>query len=238
MAAPGPSGVGREAGISLPEALLAILILFLAVPSAISVFSQFRTAVAGGEARSEGLETVRTVAWLLAEELSGGRPFRDWQAGPGDSVSLRAYRGLGVVSPGFNGTGGLPVCYRGLRNPNPEKDSVLLLGKDGRWKAHDLAARIQSSDECDGGRNETWDLLPPPGNPVLARVFENGSYHFADGALRYRRGRGGRQPITPERIESGSLKARSGGPAHLTWRVILRAWTAVGESVRWRGVAR
>jgi hypothetical protein len=40
--------------------------------------------------------------------------------------------------------------------------------------------------------------------PVLVRLYERGTYYLADGAFRYRRGAGGRQPLTPERVAPGS----------------------------------
>jgi hypothetical protein len=36
-------------------------------------------------------------------------------------------------------------------------------------------------------------------------LFEAGSYHLSEGALRYRRGRGGRQPLTEEVLAGARL---------------------------------
>ena len=44
----------------------------------------------------------------------------------------------------------------------------------------------------------------------LILVFETGTYHLSRGALRYRRGRGGRQPVTEEVLESGSFDSAGG----------------------------
>jgi hypothetical protein len=49
-----------------------------------------------------------------------------------------------------------------------------------------------------------WSELSEGARPSLVRLFESGEYHLADGALRYRRGGGGRQPLTPERLGLGS----------------------------------
>ena len=49
-----------------------------------------------------------------------------------------------------------------------------------------------------------------PRSPVLMRAFERGEYHAVRGALRYRRGAGGRQPITPGRVGTGVFSV---GPA-------------------------
>ena len=227
-------------GFSLLEALVATLLLFLVLQSGLSVFSQFRAAVSRVAHRAEGLETIRTVAWLLPEELSGGRPGLDWGPMSRDSVSLRAFRGLAMVSPGFPGGEGVSVCYRGIRAPNAEKDSVLLLEKDGRWTLHELVARVRGGSGCmsmEEGRWETWRLNPAPVEGVLARVFERGSYHIADGAFRYRRGRGGRQPLTPERISSGGFKGSVGESISFTWDMELGTFGDLGLPISWRGSA-
>jgi hypothetical protein len=52
-------------------------------------------------------------------------------------------------------------------------------------------------------------------------VFERGSYHLEDRAIRYRTGDGGRQPLSEERLESGSafLGSAAGVDLHLRLRV-------------------
>jgi hypothetical protein len=217
-----------------------MLLLSLVVQGGLTVFAQLRTAVSRVAQRAEGLETVRTIAWLLPAELSGGSPGRDWWVASGDSVSLRAFRGLGLVSPGFGGGAGMPVCYRGIRSPNPEKDSVLLLGRDGHWTSHDLVDRVRQGSGClagEGGWQEEWGLFPVPEEGVLARVFERGSYHLVDRAFRYRQGRGGRQPLTPEVISRGSFLGSSGEEPGLTWDLEIKGYVALGPPGFWRGVA-
>lgn len=119
----------------------------------------------------------------------------------GDSVRLRVFRGLAFMCPSGR-AGRFLARYRGSRLPNSRKDSVLVLGPDGRWRAVDLIERRPTRLTCPGAPTEAvelWVLDPPvlPGAAV-ARLFETGSYHLSGGAFRYRRGRGGRQPITPE----------------------------------------
>lgn len=76
------------------------------------------------------------------------------------------------------------------------------------------------------------------GIPVL--LFESGSYHISDGAFRYRRGDGGRQPLTAERIDVGAsafiLHTIAGMPtvapadaAEFTMRLAFHAASAEGE---------
>lgn len=63
-----------------------------------------------------------------------------------------------------------------------------------------LGEEYRSVEEVVGpgcGRNGILIVLDtaPASDPVFALVFETGAYHLADGALRYRRGRSGRQPL-------------------------------------------
>ncbi len=236
----GGQELDRARGFSLLEALVATLLLFLVLQSGLAVFSQFRVAVSRVAHRAEVLETIRTVAWILPEELSGGQPGRDWGPVFRDSIPLRAFRGLAMVSSGFPGGKGMSVCYRGIRAPNAEKDSVLLLGTDGRWTPHELVSRVRGEAGCmsvEEGWWETWRLDPAPVESVLARVFERGSYHIADGAFRYRRGRGGRQPLTPERISVGGFNASGGESTSFSWDMEMGTFGGLGPPISWRGSA-
>ncbi len=226
-----------ELGISLVETLIALLLLSLVVHAAWAVFATQRAAVAGMTVRAEGLETIRTVGWILPEELAEGERDRDWFAN-GDTVVLRAFRGLGLVLGPLADGRGFRVCYRGLRNPAPEKDSVLILGADGLWRAYDLTERSVTSVDCPWGsgvKEEAWRLHPEGGNAVVARIFERGSYHLASGALRYRRGEGGRQPLTAERILEGSIETPAPWGAGLAWQVVLTGEAVPGGGGSWRG---
>jgi hypothetical protein len=189
----------------------------------------------------EGLETIRTIDWLLPEELSGGRPGEDWWMAGGDSVALRAFRGLGIVEEQGPAPDELAICFRGIRAPDTEKDSVLLLETDGRWKAYELRWRAGAGGSCPGlggGSLERWYLSPEPGDGVVARVFERGTYHLADGALRYRRGEGGRQPLTPPRVHSGAIRGFPGESPHMWWEVQLVEGEGSSPGIPWMGRVR
>ena len=56
-----------------------------------------------------------------------------------------------------------------------------------------------------------WTIEPPVTGALVARIFERGSYHVVGRALRYRRGLGGRQPLTPNVFDDD----RSGMEARL-----------------------
>jgi len=237
--------VDRARGFTALETLLTLLLMALVLQAGWAVLSQHRRAAFWMARRGENLETVRTVAWLLSQELAGGRPGLDWWVGGGDSVGLRAFRGLGLVIPGSLEGNRVRVCYRGIRSPNPQKDSVLLLATDGGWRGAELLDRTVVASACgsvENAREEEWTLsLEPPG-PVLGRVFEAGSYHLADGALRYRRGLSGRQPLTPLRILAGEFTASiplgSRASASLGWEILLEGLEPEGEGIGWGGVPR
>jgi type II secretory pathway component PulJ len=228
-----------EGGFTLVESLVVLLLTALLIQGGWAVVA---TLVRSGERVaeiSEGMETIRTVAWILEEEVSGGSPNRDWWPGGADTLGLRAYRGLALVQ-GREADGQVSVCYRGIRNPNPEKDSVLFLSGDAGWTAHALLSRARRDPGClegTGGWEEVWHVEPEPRGPVLGRVFERGSYHFSAGAFRYRRGAGGRQPLTPVRIAEGFLE-EVGADGGLRWGVLL-SWSGTnGDSIPWSGRIR
>ncbi len=230
---------GRRRGISLIEALVVLVLLSLVVQMGWTVLGAQRRAASSLALRAEGLETVRTVGWLLSQELAGGEPGGDWWASE-DSIGLRAFRGLGVVLGGSGLPDRLRVCYRGIRNPAPEKDSVLLLGTDGRWRAHDLVRRTRLSGGCaqvPESSEEEWVLSPEPRSSVLARAFERGSYHLSSGALRYRRGGGGRQPLTPERIQACRIITPPAPGGSVGWEILLGGVNPGKPGGAWMGVA-
>jgi hypothetical protein len=159
--------------------------------------------------RAEGLEVARTVWAVLEEELGAARRGRDWAVDSAGALNLRAFRGFGRVCPDSDGDE-LTVLYRGERLPEPIRDSALVLQEDGEWTSAPLtyvaAAAIASSCDARPGEAPLRVAGPPtPAGAVLVRFFERGSYHITDSAFRYRRGEGGRQPLTPERLgpESG-----------------------------------
>jgi hypothetical protein len=149
----------------------------------------------------EVISARRLAVTALSRDLRRGVAGRDWFDPVGDSLPLRAFRGWGLTCPGGDTHRGVTVvAYRGERTPNPAKDSVLVLTGAG-WVPADLVHRSRTRQPlCPDGLDSDTELwtLDPPLSGVLMRVFEHGSYHVAGGALRYRRGRGGRQPLTAE----------------------------------------
>jgi hypothetical protein len=179
--------------------------------------------------RSEAAEVRRTVGAILHEELSVGVAGRDWHLDGERAVVLRAFRGYGrVCGPAADGSSWL-VAWVGQRAPDPARDSLLVLQAGGNWVATPLVGHASQGTDAvgtclpeSGEAVAAWVVpdVPPPVHavgveghagdplsterPVLARYFETGRYSLEDGAFRYRRGAGGRQPLTPERVDRAS----------------------------------
>lgn len=232
---------GNAHGFTVVEALVTLLLLAVVVQGGWAVFSSFRRGAERVALAAQRLETIRTVGWVLSEELSGGRLGQDWwPGGSTDSLSLRAYRGVAWVVESM-GESPVRVCYRGIRNPNPEKDSILALGEDGVWFPLALLDRARGASGCAGGGEgwtESWTVEEEGRGWLLGRIFERGSYHFSQGALRYRRGGGGRQPLTAENLLSGAFHTASGPFGGVDWIVEVGVQGVTADSLPWRGRLR
>ena len=208
------------------ELLLALALGLFVMVAFVGAAVGVLRATAALWSRAEALEVVRTVWVVLDEELRPGLFGRDWQLNEtGDVVSLRAFRGVARVCPDGEGEEGAArtVAVRGRRAADPSRDSVLVLGSDGGWRAFVLD-RVDPASGCAPDPGEvvqrwSWDQDGAP-SPVLLRYFERGEYHLAEGALRYRRGTSGRQPLTPERlaVSSGFRPVPGGIEVELTFR--------------------
>jgi len=207
-------------GFSLVELVVAVGLAGFLTLLALAALGTQRRGASVLAARAEVLETARLVHVVLGEELRAGVSPRD-QVGPqGDSLRVRAFRGLGLVCPGpAPDSLSLRVRYQGLRLPEPAKDSVLVLGLDLRWRAVGLESRVVETSSCGAALEpvELWRLSEPVGAAALARLFENGVYMLQARALRYRSGFGGRQPLSPELIidERSALTGAPSGAVRL-----------------------
>jgi hypothetical protein len=198
------------------EALVSLLLGMALLQGGAQVLA--RAGRASGElvARADRLETYRLVGGVLDAELAGARAGIDWSADP-DGLSLRVFRGWGAAC--VAGGPGVVVAYRGLRRPEPDKDSLELVLGDGRRRWVALAAVESAAPDVvcpapgDPVRLRWSDDVEDQDSPSLARVFERGLYAVTD-AFRYRRGAGGRQPLTPASLDPGrsSLTADGGAP--------------------------
>jgi hypothetical protein len=214
---------GGRHGTSVVEVLVALLLTALLVQLTWSVVLSARRAAAGLLDRSEALETERVGWQVLSAELGAGVASRDYGVSAGTALQLRAFRGLGELCPALlTPTGGV-VRYAGMRAPDPTKDSLLVLTTSGSWRGLRLLSREEDAPACPGWppeEGERWRWEPPTDGVLLARVFERGSYHLEDGAVRYLSSEGGRQPLTPERLDGvGSAFAPAAGRLDLRLRV-------------------
>ena len=143
-------------------------------------------------------ETLRTAGGVVRNELRDVST-ADLHAVARDSVAARVFRGWGIVCG--NNTTRVYVRYHGLREPDAEKDSLLVATEEraGTFRiASDRTAR------CPLSNDEQLVVLTPSiplhiGNILL--WFESGAYHIASNALRYRRGSESRQPLTDDQID-------------------------------------
>ena len=190
----------RRGGVTVVEVLVSLLLGLAVISLAWSALARQRTVAVRLTSEMDLLSARRVAAIVIGKELRAGVRGRDWIAPASDSLALRAFRGWGPVCGSGIEPGNIVVSYHGERAANPVKDSVLILTADG-WRRADLTGRASGGPSCSmdpGGDSEVWTIDPPVSGALVARVFERGSYHVSDGALRYRRGLGGRQPLTPD----------------------------------------
>ncbi len=188
----------RRCGVTVVEVLVSLLLGLVVISLGWGALARQRTVASRLGSEADLLSARRLAAIVIGKELRAGVRGRDWVVGAPDSLPLRAFRGWGPVCGFGSEPGNIVVVYHGERVANPVKDSVLILTADG-WQRADLKRRASGAGSCAmdlGGDSEMWTIDPPVPGALVARVFERGSYHVSGGALRYRRGLGGRQPLT------------------------------------------
>jgi len=201
-------------GFTLPEALVALLLGFLLIHLGLDALGRVQSARARMASRTDVLVALRVSAHVMRTELNLGVEGLDWRL-EDDSVAVRAFRGIAVVCGADPSSTRLLVAFKGDRTPDPTKDSLLLITPEGGREVRALETTAPPTAACagpDGSQAATWVLdAGAPASSVLARLFERGSYHLSGSALRYRRGAGGRQPLTPEVWSSATRWTRTAG---------------------------
>jgi prepilin-type N-terminal cleavage/methylation domain-containing protein len=209
-------------GFSLVELLTALALGGLVIATAATVMQgQVRMARRISERTANG-ETVRIATQVLQAETRWLHALRDVRAFTSESLALRAVRGSGTICQVLL-DGSAIAGLDGIRAPEPDKDSVLVLRDSIQESALPLLGAEPIEQGCGHGEHyrlrTSGSLLP--GDVVL--IFEPGSYHLSDRALRYHVGQAGRQPLTSESFDATGtffLPSGSGGAA------ALRSYTA------------
>jgi hypothetical protein len=144
-------------------------------------------------------DAVRTASTVLGGELRRGMP-ADVRAVSRDSLGVRGFRGIATICAAS--AGNLVVQFRGDRLPQPVEDSLLWLAADGPETAVALlSVQPDATGGCTGvtgGVVQQWRTEPPLPERGVLLLFESGTYFLSAGALRYRLGAAGRQPLTAE----------------------------------------
>jgi hypothetical protein len=247
----------RRSGHSLAELTVALFLVAFLGSVVATLLSGSLRAVTGLVERSEVAEARRTVAALLQEELGIGVPGRDWAPDGEHAIGLRAFRGYARVCGAGAEPGSWRVAWVGIRAPDPDRDSLLVLRADGGWlpagfTGAGTAAAAGAAAPCSAGPGERvadWQVAGVPGPPVpfpsslpwgvdppalLLRYFERGRYSLEDGAFRYRRGAAGRQPLTPEVVASESrFHPLAGGGVEVELHLLLRPGVPAPGPDRW-----
>ena len=122
-------------GATVAEVLIALICGLLVVQLSLAGLARVRSVGLRLTQRSEILAALRVSRVVLRRELRFGVRGVDWVDFAPDSISLRAFRGVGVVCPDGALAPDLMVAWSGMRAPAPEKDSVLLL-TGNRAKCH------------------------------------------------------------------------------------------------------
>lgn len=199
--------MGSREGFSLIEAIVAILLGAFLVSAAWMGLAQQRKVLEGMIRRTDGLATIRMARTSLARDVSSADDRTVLM--DSDTVGLRVVRGIAlpcVVQDPTPNPESLAVRYRGIRNPNPAKDSIRGLTSDGGWVVAKLM-NVVELNECDasnGARGLRLLASSDIETLVYVEIFEAGSYHLSGRALRYRGPGGNRQPLTPENVEAAS----------------------------------
>ncbi len=149
--------------------------------------------------RAAHRDALRVANLVLDMEASG---FVGPSGRPGE-VAVRAHRWWGIVCDSLPGPGTATLRWRGLRRPDPAKDSIVVIAADGVEVVRGLDG-VGSSTACGGSALRLyWTPAAHDPDPRLIRGFERGAYRVDD-AVRYRRGRGGAQPLTASRFDPDS----------------------------------
>lgn len=195
----------RRPGATTVAELLLVFWLYALVLAALARFLADHAGLAAGQRDLVRLrEAARTAEVVLGTELRW-LASADVNAGSPAAFAVRAVRGGGPACS--VAAEELGVRYRGGRWPEPRKDSLLFVHRGGEAVR---AVTGVSVGGCGGAGLLIGIDAPIAARGGLALVFEPGSYHAAAGAIRYRLGAAGRQPITEAIFRSAAFAPGQG----------------------------
>jgi hypothetical protein len=192
--------------MNLVEVVVALMLALLISAGLWSAAAAARRQTVVAERWSARVDARRVVGLLLDLDADGFTAAER----PGE-VAVRAHRWWGLTCAGTPvGPTSAEVVLRGLRRPDPTKDSVRVVLADGRIARRRLL-RVVRPTECadpDAIRVE-WDA-PADGHVLVVHGYERGAYRLDD-AFRYRRGAGGAQPLTSALFDPDTVEIRYAG---------------------------
>ena len=168
--------MNARAAFTVVETLVAVVLLLLVLQAGWVLVAGAARAAAALADRGEALAASRAAGWILQEELEAARAGVDVTEPRGDSFRIRAFRGTAIVCA-CAGPAEAVVRWTGMRAPNPDKDSVLVLLPPGVWTVRTLRDRESAPGACTAhpaGVAERWTLREPAEGAVLLRLFETG----------------------------------------------------------------
>lgn len=186
-----------RAGATMIELVTALALLGLLSAACVALLRSQTALLRQVSERAATGEALRAASGILhaefrdvvAEDISGSSS---------DSLALRVFRGIAVVCA-VDGDAAV-LRYHGLREPDPTKDSLLIVEAE-----RPMPFRVVTGRPLCVARSGEQLITIEPADPLehgsLLLIFESGAYYMANGALRYRRGVEGRQPLTDELLD-------------------------------------
>lgn len=191
----------RRAGVTVVEALVALLLTLVTLALVARLAARQRAAGEVLARRSEVVEARRVARDLVDHALTSGTP---WKGG-GDELQVRSFVGWAVRCP----AGGWR--YRGRRLPDPARDSLWVVGEAGRVRVTGLEASRGVACAAALPSEEALELDFEGGDgTALVRVFESGRFRLGD-ALRYGRRGEAAQPLTGAVLDPAVSRIEVGG---------------------------
>ncbi|MDT8342694.1 MAG: hypothetical protein RQ751_14380 [Longimicrobiales bacterium] len=191
-------------GATLVEVLVALLLTLFLLGLMGGLAVRQRAAGETLMRRMEGVEARRVTRDLVGRTAEDGGGARM----AGGELEARVFVGWAVpcAPDGWR--------YRGRRDPDPERDSLWVLGLDGGVSVHALTGAPGGG--CDGlagdERALRFEVEPPWAAPALVRVFEAGRFRLSD-ALRYGRRGTPAQPLTGAVLDPAGTDLTAEGSA-------------------------